>query len=295
MFKFSRTYKNQVIIVVDSSKIKGGGFLMIKKPHEKMQFIIGKEFVEILDVEDSQNNFVSLSDLFSSTDAERTTLLNFLRNKHHIFQKLDSSETQLLVLTDSQPLYFEVVNTSNKNALVNKQIREIQKILDTFSNNWEIKWHRRSTVLGRLGDAVAREKEISPTNMLIEHLKEKFKVPCLASPVSQKKMSKLHIVEPNFVVSLETTPNSTLFLFPPPNMPNPQFDTLMSFLKLRQSSGIIGIPYIDKLSYLWAHTQQDERLLVPLQETYFSNLRSLRAKNYKIIFFKFHFTHDETT
>ena len=287
-FHFDKKYTNQIILVTDSNLTKGGGFIMIKSGKEKMKFFFAKDYIKFFDTLDPKHGLTHLKLFISSTDAERTTLLKFLRLHQKKLATFSYGDTQILVLTDSLPLMFQVETTSNKNALTNAQISEIRAILDELSCDWSIKWHSRNTTLGRLGDSISRENEVTPTEFLIKTLKKFFGLKNLEMPIAQEKISRINVVEPEYIVQLHDNTPTTKLYFPHPMISNKQIQTFLTFLKLRQAQGYIGIPKIDKLKHFWH--REPQTLTIPLVSQNFQRLKSLSQKNFKIIFFPFNFT-----
>lgn len=153
---FSKGAETKILIATDASPERKGGFCLINGtaiPHHPMfsQITMSEAFC------------IHTPILFSwsSTDIERKALHTFLTKylDPFLYLKSPKGKTEIICLTDSQPLTYQLLHRSNKNPMTCTEISEIWNILHKYSDSPKIFWHPRDSQLGKQADSSSREHQ----------------------------------------------------------------------------------------------------------------------------------------
>ena len=111
----------------------------------------------------------------------------------------------LVLLTDSQPLTYQLRDTSNKTPHTNQEVKECQQILKKWDHSPQIFWHSRNTRLGRQADARTRENHLSLPENLLRLIASHWNLPHLHPFLDMYTLRKLTPFD-NSLLKLSTPP-----------------------------------------------------------------------------------------
>ena len=296
---YSQSLQHQIVIITDANLSRAGGFL----------FVNGQSFEPIQNGQPTFGQSVQMENLHSdyrykilkqlqpsTTDEERAAALffttNILPQVFETFPQLTPANTEILMLTDNKPLYFQLNKTLNTSAKANHEIKKIQAQCKKFSQKQTYLWHPRDTVEGDVADSYTRETELCLNPLKFSLLKHHFQVKNFQNPLSMHKLATLQIFDPSYITNTKIRHSSTLLIFPSPSTANKQIINILHFLKFRRLQGIIILPNINLFKKFLAQKYFSQAYdLGPIRHPYFLNIpRSLRKKKFSLIATKFDFT-----
>ena len=247
----SKDIRNTVIIVSDANANKAGAFCLFNgkdmdpNPTQDPQWTFSERMQNIAsDYRESMWKEL----LWSSTDYERTAILAYLKRKFIPLwkQKFPNGlpDTEILFFSDSQPLIFQLNKILNPHPKANKEVKEIRSLLLNITPHVQFIWHRRNKPLAKIADAFTREPGISISKDNLSRLLSFYEASTLEAPLSPEQLDKVQIFDPNYLMNLDIKSNSTRLIFPNPQTANTQLVTILEFLAIRQSKGILILPHI---------------------------------------------------
>ena len=251
--------KTKIVIATDASPGKSGGFCLINgTTPDPLTYFPELEMSESFEKSGDPYHYQRRQDHdWSSTDIERKALHIFLtEHLDPYLQKMQlPSPISMVLLTDSQPLTYQIRDTSNKNPLTNQEIKECQHIMKKWDHNPQIFWHSRNTRLGRQADARTRDNHLSLPDHLLRLIASHWNLPSLHPFLDMYTLKKITPFDNSLSEITNTPPGSTPVIFPHPNVSQKQVKNILEFLSLREIHGIIVTP----------GTQVTRNLLPPCQ------------------------------
>jgi len=238
--------KTKIVVATDASPGKSGGFCLINgDTPDPLKYFPKLEMSESFDQPADPYHYQRRQDYnWSSTDIERKALHKFLTEylDPYLCEMQLPSPISLVVLTDSQPLTFQLRQISNKDPLTNKEIKECDKILKKWDSSPQIFWHSRNTRIGRQADARTRENHLSLPQHILQSIADHWTIPHLYPFLDMYTLKKLTPFDNSLTEATQTPPNSVPVIFPHPNTSQAQLKNILEFLSLRQIHGIIVTP-----------------------------------------------------
>ena len=238
--------KTKIIVATDASPGKSGGFCLINgSTPDPLKYFPKLEMSESFDQPTDPYHYQRRQDYnWSSTDIERKALHKFLTEylDPYLCEMQLPSPISLVVLTDSQPLTFQLRQISNKDPLTNKEIKECDQILKKWDSSPQIYWHSRNTRLGRQADARTRDNHLSLPQHILQSIADRWKIPHLYPFLDMYTLKKITPFDNSLKEILHTPPHSTPVIFPHPNTSQAQLKNILEFLSLRQIHGVIVTP-----------------------------------------------------
>ena len=289
---------NQITIVTDANMNRAGGYLMLNGKDIPLDLtgipLLGTSTK--MDAVHDDYRYKVLKELFhSTTDEERAAALHFttyiLPLVEKFIQKFDPKTTQLILMTDNKPLFFQLNKILNTNAKTNHEIKIIRHNCSKMSHHVTYLWHPRDTIEAEHADAFTRETELCFSQTILTKIQSHFAVTQIQNPLSMTKLAKLQIFDPEWAVNTKIRHNNTLLIFPSPATANKQLESILHFLKFRKLSGIIILPKIRFLQKILQTEFFSNPLSLPKIRPphYFNIPKSLKNKKFEMQALKFTF------